>query len=147
MTKMCWFERAGPLGGLTCFEGLLKCFWFDLEQEKTLKSWKFLWNGKSVSCPVYSNSSSSKICYFSKCKFIKFFCPISVFNDLIFFFRIFLISATAIQAWLWVLLRLSASSKVIQMELSLFARWGYSARQKKKQSKRQSAFHPLFVQS
>lgn len=94
-----------------------------------------MWNGKSDSLPLYSNSSPSKICYFSKCKFVKFLCFISVFNDLIFFFRIFLISATAIQAWLWVLLKLSVSSKVLQVELSLFARWDHSARQKKKQSK------------
>lgn len=102
-----------------------------------------MWNGKSGSCPVYSNPSSSKIYYFSKCKFIKFLCPISVFNELIFFFRIFLISATAIQAWLWVLLKPSASSKVLQVELFLFARWSYSARQKKKQNKRQSNFYSL----
>lgn len=136
MTKMCWFGRAGPFWVLIWFEVLLEYFCFDLEQEKIVKSWKYLWKEKSGSCPVYSNSSSSKICYFSKCKFVKYLCPISVFNDLIFFFRILLIPPTAIQSWLWVLLRLSASSKVIQVELSLFARWGCSARQKKKQNKR-----------
>lgn len=135
MTKMCWFDRPGPFWVLTWFEGLLEYFCFDLEQEKIVKSWTYLWNEKSGSCPVYSNLSS-KICYFSKCKFIKYLCPISVFNDLIFFFRIFLISPTAIQPWLWVLLTLSTSSKVIQVELSLFARWAFSARQKKKQNKR-----------